>query len=151
MKKQIINFCLGLTAIAGVYSLSPQSNLLTIGTSGQILAQNNSVETLKRAFENQTNNRQVQGQGTVIKILSDDQDGSRHQRFILRLSSGQNLLISHNIDLAPRLANLKLGDTVSFYGEYEWNAKGGVIHWTHHDPQGRHVNGWLKYNGKVYQ
>jgi len=26
-----------------------------------------------------------------------------------------------------------------------------VIHWTHHDPQGKHINGWLKYQGKMYQ
>ncbi|MCK5070226.1 MAG: DUF3465 domain-containing protein, partial [Desulfocapsa sp.] len=28
---------------------------------------------------------------------------------------------------------------------------GGVIHWTHRDHNGRHIDGWLKYNGKTYQ
>jgi hypothetical protein len=87
----------------------------------------------------------------MIKILADDTKGSKHQRFILKLSSGQTLLIAHNIDLAPRINGLHKGDSVSFNGEYEWNAKGGVVHWTHHDPQDRHEDGWLKYNGKVYQ
>jgi hypothetical protein len=95
--------------------------------------------------------QQVQGSGRVIRILSDDNDGSRHQRFILELSSGQTLLIAHNIDLAPRVSSLKTGDTVDFYGEYEPNSQGGVIHWTHHDPQGRHVAGWLEHNGRRYQ
>jgi hypothetical protein len=45
----------------------------------------------------------------------------------------------------------KKGDTVGCYGEYEWIAQGGVIHGTHHDPSGRHLNGWLKYNGKTDQ
>jgi len=95
--------------------------------------------------------QQVRGQGTVSRILSDDNDGSRHQRFILRLGSGQTVLIAHNIDLAPRVASLRTGDAVSFYGEYEWNDKGGVIHWTHHDPQGLHAAGWLEHNGQRYQ
>jgi len=95
--------------------------------------------------------QQVSGSGTVSRILPDDDRGSRHQRFILRLPSGQTLLVAHNIDLAPRLPSLRVGDTVSFYGEYEWNDKGGVIHWTHRDPAGRHVAGWLEYDGKRYE
>ncbi|PKQ15700.1 MAG: hypothetical protein CVT67_08235 [Actinobacteria bacterium HGW-Actinobacteria-7] len=94
---------------------------------------------------------QVQGVGTVTRVLSDDNDGSRHQRFIIELSSGQTLLIAHNIDLAPRLPGLKVGDTVEFYGEFETNPQGGVIHWTHRDPSGSHVAGWLKYKGATYQ
>ena len=95
--------------------------------------------------------QQVSGIGKVTRVLSDDNDGSRHQRFVLELSSGRTLLVAHNIDLAPRISSLRTGDTVSFYGEYETNAQGGVIHWTHHDPQGRHVAGWLEHNGKRYQ
>jgi len=106
---------------------------------------------LGKAFRNRTSNLQVQGRGEVVKVLPDDHQGSRHQRFILRLRSGQTLLIAHNVDLAPRVANLRDRDTVAFYGEYEWNAKGGAIHWTHRDPDGRHVAGWLKHRGRTYQ
>jgi hypothetical protein len=95
--------------------------------------------------------QQVRATGTVSRILPDDNDGSRHQRFILRLSSGRTLLIAHNIDLAPRVSSLQTGDTVSFYGEYVSNDRGGVIHWTHHDPQGRHADGWLEHKGRRYQ
>lgn len=94
---------------------------------------------------------QVQGSGVVVRILPDDEDGSRHQRFILRTPSGQTLLVAHNIDLAPRVSGLAVGDTVDYSGEYVWNAKGGVVHWTHHDPSGRHVAGWLKHAGQTYQ
>jgi hypothetical protein len=89
--------------------------------------------------------------GSVSRVLSDDNDGSRHQRFILSLSSGQTLLVAHNIDLAPRIAGLREGDRVRFYGEYEWNDQGGVIHWTHADPAGRHLAGWLEHEGRKYQ
>ena len=110
---------------------------------------NNAV--LENAFANRISNQQVEGQGTVVKTLPDDNDGSRHQRFIVQLNSGRTLLVSHNIDLAKRIDALRTGDTVAFYGEYEWNPKGGVIHWTHHDPQGRHLAGWIKHDRQTYQ
>lgn len=106
---------------------------------------------LENAYQTRARNHQVRSSGTVIKLLADDNTGSRHQRFILRLNSGRTLLVSHNIDLAPRVASLQVGDIVEFNGEYEWNAKGGVMHWTHHDPQGRHEAGWLKHRERIYQ
>ncbi|MBD3811488.1 MAG: DUF3465 domain-containing protein [Betaproteobacteria bacterium] len=113
--------------------------------------QDDSDTVLEHAFTHRIDNLQVAGQGTVVKLLPDDASGSRHQRFILRLASGRTLLVAHNIDLAPRIETLQMGDTVAFYGEYEWNPKGGVIHWTHHDPQGRHASGWIKHGGQIYQ
>lgn len=106
---------------------------------------------LLNAYENGLSNIQVKGEGTVLAVLEDDTSGSQHQKFILLLATDQTLLISHNIDLAPRVENIKEDDFVAFYGEYEWNDKGGVIHWTHIDPQGIHEDGWLKHNGIVYQ
>ena len=110
-----------------------------------------SDSTLQAAYKNRQGNLQVTGEGTVIRLLPDDLDGSRHQKFILKTRSGQTLLIAHNIDLAPRINGIKNGDSVEFYGEYEWNSKGGVIHWTHHDPNHRHTGGWLKHEGRSYQ
>lgn len=106
---------------------------------------------LADAFAKHVSHVQVAGQGVVVKLFSDDNDGSRHQRFILKLSSGQTLLIAHNIDIAPRIDTLHEGDVVLFEGEYEWNEKGGVVHWTHHTPSGTHPNGWLEHQGKKYQ
>ncbi len=103
------------------------------------------------AFADHKSNIQMPGSGQVIKLLSDDNKGSRHQRFIIKLASGQTLLIAHNIDLAKRIPAIKVGDTIDFYGEYEWNPQGGVIHWTHRDPQGQHTAGWIKHNGQTYQ
>lgn len=108
-------------------------------------------QVLKQAYQSQQSDVQVRGSGVVIRVLRDDNVGSRHQKFILKLESRQTLLVAHNIDLAPRVANLNVGDRIEFNGEYEWNSKGGVLHWTHHDPQGRHEGGWLKHNGRTYQ
>jgi hypothetical protein len=110
-----------------------------------------SPDEIQAAFDARRSGVQVQGEGVVAKILADDNDGSRHQRFILRLASGQTLLVAHNTDLAPRIDTLKTGDNVGFNGVYEWNAKGGVVHWTHHDPAGQHPGGWLMHAGKYYQ
>jgi hypothetical protein len=108
-------------------------------------------EVLAAAFENRQSDVQVQGSGRVSRVLADDTDGSRHQRFIVQLSSGQTVLVAHNIDLADRVASIKAGDSVAFNGEYEWNERGGVIHWTHRDPQGVHAAGWIKHGGRTYQ
>ena len=106
---------------------------------------------LNDAYSNHKSDVQVQGAGNVLKLLSDDNKGSRHQRFIIQLESGQTILVAHNIDLAPKITNLRVNDFIEFYGEYEWNSKGGVIHWTHRDPNNRHAHGWLRHNGSTYQ
>ncbi len=106
---------------------------------------------ISKAYQNRLSNVQVKGQGIIQRVLRDDNQGRRHQKFILHLPSGQSLLIAHNIDLAPRIKDLKKGDSIEFYGEYEWNSKGGIVHWTHRDPGGRHINGWLKHNNRSYQ
>ncbi len=92
----------------------------------------------------------VDANGAVHKVLPDDNEGSRHQRFILKLVSGHTVLVAHNIDLAPRVP-LKKGDRVTIHGQYEWNDRGGVLHWTHRDPANRHESGWIEHRNKQYQ
>lgn len=106
---------------------------------------------IAQAFRQKLSDVPVQSQGRIIKALADDTNGSRHQRILVAMADGQSVLIAHNIDLAPRLADIEPGEQIAFKGEYVWNAKGGVIHWTHHDPAGRHPGGWLKYRGETHQ
>lgn len=86
----------------------------------------------------------IDGIGIVCRLLSDDHDGSRHQRFLLDMRNGQTVLVAHNIDVADRIP-LSMGDRISFRGMYEWNDLGGLIHWTHHDPMGVEQGGYIDY------
>jgi len=106
---------------------------------------------IMRAFQNHARDVRVDGSGSVSRVLADDNQGERHQRFLVLLPTGQSILIVHNIDIAPRVDNLRTGDEVEFEGEYVWNSQGGLVHWTHHDPSNRHRPGWVKHAGHTYQ
>jgi hypothetical protein len=101
-------------------------------------------DSLERAIRTQARDALVTGRGTVVRLLRDDEQGSRHQRFVVDVGRGRTVLIAHNIDLAARVAPLRVGDRVEFAGEFEWNERGGVVHWTHPDPRGRHRAGWVR-------
>lgn len=128
-----------LIFMGSFYDPEPQNN---------VSSHAGSVEQL---FEQRQSDVQIEVSGTVIRLLSDDNEGSRHQRFIIELPSSQTLLIVHNIDLAPRIDDIREGDEVRVYGEYIWNDKGGLIHWTHHDPANRHPHGWIRHQDRLYQ
>jgi len=149
-------FSIATEAQGNLVGTCPNKAFLITGASsspagGQHTASLADDDPIARAFASRASNIQVEGEGMVVRVLPDDLNGLRHQRFIVQLDSGQTLLITHNIDIAPRIDGLKAGDSVRFNGEYVWNEKGGVIHWTHHDPQGRHVAGWLIHNGRTYK
>lgn len=110
-----------------------------------------SDDPLLTAFSARHSNVRIESEGIVERILADDHDGSRHQRFILRGPSGITVLVAHNIDLAPRVMGLEPGASIRFNGEYEWNERGGVIHWTHRAPRDDHAHGWLEYRGRRYE
>lgn len=106
---------------------------------------------ITKLFEQKQNNVAVEGVGRVLRLLPDDKKGLPHQRFILKLPSGTHVLIAHNIAIAPKIPELYQGDEVQFKGVYEWNSKGGIVHWTHKDLDGKHPDGWLQFQGKLYQ
>jgi len=89
--------------------------------------------------------------GTVVRVLPDDRKGNRHQRFVIRLETGGTLLADYNIDIAPRIAPLEIGDSVVLRGRYVWNEQGGLMHWLHHDPSGAPGGGWVQVRGRIYQ
>lgn len=143
----------------GNHTLAQNDHPQTVQAEQQTVTNQNAVNDSSKTSDNHQefkDHSEVTGNGVVIKILSDDNkaggdNGSRHQRFLLKLPSGQTVLVVHNIDLAPRLELLSEGDMIVFKGVYISNDKGGLIHWTHRDPNERHEDGWLKRNGRIYQ
>ena len=104
---------------------------------------------MRHAYRKADTGNWIEDTGVVRRLLSDDHDRARHQRFIVRLKGGQTLLIAHNIDIASRIP-LGLGDRVRFRGIYEWNDLGGLVHWTHHDPHGIEEGGWVRFRTRDY-
>ncbi|MEM1435130.1 MAG: DUF3465 domain-containing protein [Pseudomonadota bacterium] len=104
-----------------------------------------------QAFAERVSDRILVDSGRVIKVLPPDNDGKPHQRFIVQVQPRLTVLVAHNLTLAPRIENLRAGDRVRFKGEYEYSAKGGVVHWTHHDPKGWREGGWVEHQGQRYE
>jgi hypothetical protein len=139
MAKRLVSFLFTALLLTSCSALNPTTSERT------------SDEVFANAYREHQSGIQITGTGAVIRILSDDNEGGRHQRFIVELASGQTLLVAHNIDVAPRVSSLSKGDAVEFSGVYEWNDEGGVVHWTHHDPRGKHEAGWIRHNGHLYK
>lgn len=108
------------------------------------------LDRIREAYAREESGILVEGAATVVKVLPDDRDGDRHQRFIVELDRHHTLLVAHNIDLALR-APVVVGSTIAFKGQYEWSDQGGVVHWTHHDPGNRRPGGWIDVNGQRYE
>ncbi|MEM8984597.1 MAG: DUF3465 domain-containing protein [Pseudomonadota bacterium] len=142
---------IALVFVAGGVWLAQQAGYsLTPGAPLPIETTDDGAERLADAFDQQLFDEWLTGRGRVVRLLSDDNEGSRHQRFVIETTTGQSLLVAHNIDLAPRVP-VGMGDTVQFKGVYEWNERGGVIHWTHHDPQDRQPGGYIELAGTRYE
>ncbi|MBP9090279.1 DUF3465 domain-containing protein [bacterium] len=86
----------------------------------------------------------------VKRMLRPDDKGEKHEKFLLQLSNGTTILVAHNVSRAPSVP-LEAGDIVTVHGEYIWNEKGGVIHWTHASDTPRHEGGYIDFKGQRYQ
>ena len=105
---------------------------------------------VQQAYAARRSGEWLETSGRVGRVLRDDNEGARHQKFILELDDGHTVMVAHNIDLAERIP-LRKGMALTVRGRYEWNERGGVIHWTHHDPDGRIQGGWIMLDNVSYQ
>ena len=96
--------------------------------------------------------KKLHPQTLAIRSGKEQTEYYEHNQALFLTSSFMWENAQHAADLfSKKIKGLKKGDKVAFYGEYEWSEQGGVIHWTHHDPAGRHEDGWLKHGGQIYQ
>jgi len=102
------------------------------------------------AQRTEAHGRLVEFDGTVEKILTPDRRGLPHQRFVVRVPGAGTVLVAHNTDLGGEVP-LKIGDRLRVRGIFESNRRGGVVHWTHHDPGAAASAGWIRVGGKTYQ
>ncbi len=148
--KPVLLIIIALLFLLGDYLKKEESPSTTDKTKQQTTA--TQATDILAAMQKRAEKAWVSGSGTIVAILEDDTQGSQHQRIVITVKGAeQTVLIAHNIDIAPRIAEPQPGDKLRFTGEYIWNAKGGIVHWTHHDPGGRHPGGWLEKNGTRYQ
>ncbi len=98
---------------------------------------------------------EVTATGSVARILGTRVGPSgSHEGFLLHLSGsaghGLTVRIEDNVDLTGPIP-LRQGEPVEVRGEYIYDERGGLIHYTHLDPRGRHDAGYVRALGRVYQ
>lgn len=104
-----------------------------------------------RDYQQHRSQVEVTAEGTVVRVLADSTGPSGpHERFVVRLDNADlTVLVDHNLSIAKRVP-VGVGDRVVVHGEYVWNVQGGLIHFTHHDPQGSHEAGFIVDGGQTY-
>lgn len=93
---------------------------------------------------------------TVVRVLGEKRGRSGvHEGFIvayhpevMATATYRTLRVEDNVDITGPIP-LQRGDVVSLLGQLECDDN--VIHWTHHDPRGRHQSGYIKVNGRLYE
>ena len=105
------------------------------------------------AYAAQRSRVEVVADGTVTRVLGVAPGRvSPHEGFLLRLGSGCALVlrVEANTDFTGPIP-IAEGQHVAVKGEYEFYPRGGVVHWTHRDPRGRHEGGYIATGGRVYE
>ncbi len=124
--------------------------------------------TTQEALNNGTQKGEILDYFTVVKVLPEDHVGIQHQLFYARSRDGVLVKVAHNIDVAPRIPDLKPGLKLAIKGELinlsmysseipdedidilsklitreDLGEVKAVLHWTHHDPAGQHIDGGI--------
>jgi len=72
-----------------------------------------------------------------------------HEAFDVQTSAGP-LRVIDNVGLAPPVP-VRPGDAIEVRGEMVHDRGASpIVHWTHHDPAGRHTGGFIELHGRTY-
>ncbi|MGH7737958.1 MAG: DUF3465 domain-containing protein [Candidatus Tyrphobacter sp.] len=74
---------------------------------------------------------------------------AEHEAFDVNSPAGPVEVVD-NVKIAPPVG-VRRGDRVEVCGEMVHDpGRLPVVHWTHHDPSGRHAAGFIRWNGRLY-
>lgn len=72
-----------------------------------------------------------------------------HEAFNAQTASGPVEIVD-NVGIAPRIP-VQPGDRIEVRGEMVHDpGRMPIVHWTHHDPDRRHPDGFIQLRGRVY-
>jgi hypothetical protein len=97
---------------------------------------------------------QVTASGSVARVLGTRLGpAGMHEGFLLHLNGaegrGLTVRVEDNTDLTGPIP-MSAGDDAVVRGEYIYDPRGGIIHYTHRDPRGHHPSGYVQVNGRLY-
>jgi len=91
---------------------------------------------------------EVHDRGDVTRVLGIRESRSGlHEGFIFA-AAGATYTVEDNADITGVIP-LRRGEALELQGQLECNDD--VIHWTHRDPAGRHIAGYIIADGRTYQ
>ncbi|HEY0613696.1 MAG TPA: DUF3465 domain-containing protein [Candidatus Elarobacter sp.] len=95
---------------------------------------------------------QVRYAGTVMDrptFFSSRRSHHTHEQFNVRRDDGSTFRVVDNVSVGPKVP-AQPGDRVTVEGELVHDHGKPLVHWTHHDPRGRHPGGFIALGGRLY-
>lgn len=92
---------------------------------------------------------ELRAAGTVVSLLGERESRSGlHEGFFVRFGNAAPVRVEDNADITG-IVPLRAGEHILIQGQYECDDD--VLHWTHHDPSGRHLAGFIEADGHTYR
>jgi len=110
-----------------------------------------SNDRLIESFEQGRTGIWVSAEAPVSVLLGDETiAGKLHQRFAIRPNEEITIQVRHSVVDSERVP-VQVGDIIRVQGYYQWDARGGFISRTFHDPSQPGSGGWVEHKGQRYE